>query len=36
MWAFVKIAKYLFKDFQYEWLVEGFDKNIRIELDFRT
>ena len=34
MWAFIGVAKWLFKDFHYEWLVEGFDKNIRIELDF--
>jgi predicted unusual protein kinase regulating ubiquinone biosynthesis (AarF/ABC1/UbiB family) len=36
MWTFVKVAKWLFDDFSYTWLVEGFEKNIKIELDFRT
>lgn len=36
MWAFVGVAKWLFKEFNYQWLVEGFEKNIKIELDFRT
>jgi predicted unusual protein kinase regulating ubiquinone biosynthesis (AarF/ABC1/UbiB family) len=34
MWSFVKIAKYLFKDFKYSWLIEEFDRNIHKELDF--
>lgn len=28
MWGFVKIAKFMFKDFKYAWLIEEFDKNI--------
>ena len=35
MWKFVDVAKWMFKEFNYEWLVEGFEKNIRIELDFK-
>lgn len=32
--GFVQAAKWLFKEFNYEWLVDGFEKNMRIELDF--
>ena len=28
------LAKKMFDGFAYDWLVEGFDKNIRKELDF--
>ena len=34
MKGFVDIAKMIFKDFKYEWLIEEFDKNIHKELDF--
>lgn len=30
MRGFVEAAKWLFKDFKYDWLVDGFEKNIRI------
>ena len=35
MHCFSDLAKMVFDDFAYEWLVEGFDRNIRKELDFK-
>lgn len=32
----VSIAKMLFDDFKYGWLIEEFDKNIHRELDFKA
>ena len=34
MHMFVKVAKFMFDEFHYQWLVDGFEKNIRKELDF--
>ena len=34
MKGFVRIAKSIFHDFKYAWLIEEFDKNIHKELNF--